>query len=120
MDNKTLLIEYLKKQKGFVKQADVISSIPQFQIDGRCDHDSTSRVYLTKLIKEINQDMEIEHLIIHSMSGIKLATVEEARAFADRQIAESVSKLNYSKKIDKKIGLDRHIDITGYEHKIGV
>lgn len=116
---KEKLIRILAKKNDWITQGLLIIENSEFMIDDRVDHDSNSRLKLTKLIREINTDKDIPFVIISSTLGIKLATKEEAITFANNQFYEGIKKIQMARKLDAKLGFDRQLDITGYLYEIG-
>lgn len=76
-------------------------------------HDTTARRWMTRDIQAINESPDYEKVIISGSEGIKLATEEEFDAFIAAEYKEIFKKLMRVRRIAKKGGADRQMDIEG-------
>lgn len=74
-------------------------------------HNSHARQVLTNDIREINNDLSVEKIIISSRNGIKLATKDEAMRYIKGQYAALFRKLKRIRTLEKKARLDGQFKI---------
>lgn len=76
-------------------------------------HNSAARRMLTADIEAVNNSDRYEKTIISGNRGIKLATEDEFEDFIVAELAEIFKKLRRIRKLIKKGGKNRQIDIEG-------
>ncbi len=76
-------------------------------------HNSAARRILTADIEAVNSSDKYEKTIISGSRGIKLATEEEFDSFIAAELAEIFKKLKRIRKLMKKGGKNKQIDIEG-------
>lgn len=76
-------------------------------------HNSAARRMLTADIEAVNNSDRYEKTIISGSRGIKLATEDEFESFIAAELAEIFKKLKRIRKLIKKGGKNRQIDIEG-------
>ena len=101
-DKWTPLREIAQKMEGYY---------PDFPFRGF--HNSTCRRWITKDIQAINDSPEYEKIILSGSRGVKIATEEEFDRFIAAEYKEIFRKLMRVRRIAKKGGADRQIDIEG-------
>lgn len=76
-------------------------------------HDTTERLLLTKVIREINLSNNFEKIIISSGKGIKIANEEEHHRFVTKQYQAIFRKLKRVRIMERKGNADGQISIDG-------
>lgn len=96
-----------------IKQADIGRIFIDDYDDCDCKdyHNSHARQVLTADIREINNDLSVEKIIVSSKNGIKLATKDEAIRYIKRQYAALFRKLKRIRTLEKKARLDGQFKI---------
>ena len=74
-------------------------------------HNSHARQVLTADIREINNDLSVEKIIVSSKNGIKLATKDEATRYIKGQYAALFRRLKRIRTLEKKARLDGQFKI---------
>ena len=96
-----------------IKQADIGRIFIDDYDDCNCldYHNSHARQVLTADIREINNDLSVEKIIVSSKNGIKLATKDEATRYIKGQYAALFRKLKRIRTLEKKARLDGQFKI---------
>lgn len=122
-ERREALYSLLLKTEGWVEQEDIaIQMCPKYYTgwDEGHFHDSTTRILMTKDIQAINNDLNFEKIIIHSVDGIKIATEEDIDGYLKSQYSEIFSKLKRIRNIERKVSLDGQVktDFDGHADRI--
>lgn len=99
------LIEYLKEQKGYTKQRQILEDLSLFyDYHGGDLHNSGARRALTQDIREIRE--EGSHCLFSNSRGVRLGSVDEAIAYHAKRVSTFGSYINKEKAILKNFGLE--------------
>lgn len=98
---------------GYLTQKQIANDlIYEYGNYGNTDfHNSYARQVLTSDIREINNDLSVEKIIVSSKNGIKLATKDEATRYIKGQYAALFRKLKRIRTLEKKARLDGQFKI---------
>lgn len=121
MDNRQkALYEYLlDKNDTWTSQAEVARDLYKYFGNGECFiepkdyHNTTERLELLQVCREINESLEFEKIIISNSKGIKLANEDEFLKYINNQYRAIFNKLRRIRNMEKKANRNNQIDFNG-------
>lgn len=97
----------------FISKTEICKSLKELyrrDLEKSSEHNSYAYAQIRKDVRAINQS-ELEHIIISSPRGYKIATEEEAVEFVNSRFKRDLSSLKIVWNLKRKIGLDGQMKI---------